>query len=78
MKVTEIHPYLRKRYLTRFVYWLSMKVEEYADYKSPCSPESIRYRILTRTWEALLELSLWLYRRSRHGGNRGHTAAPGS
>jgi len=63
MKVTDMHPYLRKRPLTRYVYWLSTKVEEYADYKSPCPPGSLRYRILTKTWKVLLELSLWLYRK---------------
>lgn len=63
MKITDIHPYLRKRPVIRFVYWLCIKIEEYADYTSPCSAESLRYRIMIKVSDVLLELSLWLYRR---------------
>jgi len=73
MKVTDILPELRKRPLVRCVYWLCTKIEEYADYRSPCPPDSLRYKALTKMWQALLEMSLRLYRlrRSQHGKVQG-------
>jgi len=65
MKVTDIAPELRKRPLVRFVYWLCTRIELYADYRSGCPAESLRYRALTRIWMSLEKMSIWLYRRSR-------------
>lgn len=53
----------RKRILSRFIYWLTNRVEIYIDYTSDIPLDSLTGKALTKTWESLLEASLWLRRR---------------
>ena len=64
-RITDNHPYLRKRPLVLFVYWLAMKVEQFIDYYSDLPLDSAAGRFYTKAWETLLELSLRLYRRGQ-------------
>ena len=51
-----------KRVLSRFIYWLTNRVEIYIDYTSDIPLDSRIGKALTKTWESLLEASVRLTR----------------
>lgn len=49
--------------ISGIVYWLCNKIEIFIDYKTDIPLDSRIGKILTRTWETLLDVSVKLFRR---------------